>query len=212
METQATLLENGDSGKQHYLSSKEIEEMFSGNTTTNSQPDGPLYVVESIIEDYKIHNEKNGLQTVYMPWFYVGRKESPLIPYKDLIEGYNKDDKDARCAESAVRELFSNVEAAALAGYLSTYENIHTIVRKAYPRPQNRILGHGGVGYGDNWILHEEPNYPLSFKVEGGFPYTVVEVEKESPCEEFEGDICDECYNKSLRLVKEDDDEEFLTF
>jgi len=128
-----------------------------------------LYRAHSVIDNYK------GKINVAFMWFVCERDNSIIIPYDELIEGYesllkNKDRIHRDYAEVAINEKFREIEIKMLRDYLKNYHDSELIVEEV-PLPLNdegqrqfysAVAIGGEVGF---YQLCEEEEYDLNFKV-----------------------------------------------
>jgi hypothetical protein len=126
-----------------------------------------LYYVRTIAREHR------GCKNVTFCWF---RSEAPTRPrqYAKLIENYDPHDDFAAYSEGFIDEMFTEDEAQPLKEYL---DRVHgelgptTVEEESLPVPNN-MMGYGAraVGGGDDfYMLSEEPEYSLPFKVWGYF-------------------------------------------
>ena len=122
---------------------------------------------------YTTAKEYHGCRRVVFKWF---RSDAPAERrhYAKLIENYKSADPFAAYAEGFIDELLAKDEALQLKEYLDRVhgdEGPTTIKEMRLPIP-NSMMGYRGwaIGGGDDfYMLHKEPKYSLSFKVEGYF-------------------------------------------
>lgn len=124
-----------------------------------------LYKVKTIVKEY------DGCKDVPFWWFCCDERKDDR-PYKELIENYDPGDDYAAYPKGYIDEKFTLIEAHALKDYLDREhgdEGTTTVMKVKLPIP-NDTMGNRAIPIGgscDNYRLHREKNYSLSFKVEG---------------------------------------------
>jgi hypothetical protein len=126
-----------------------------------------LYSVTSNVKEF------HGCKDVTFRWFFAAER-AQRRPYADLIKHYQADDEYRMYSEGYIEELFSEDEARQLKEYLDRehgHEGTNSITEERLPIGRN-VMGVGAVPVGggdDFYMLDQEPNYSLPFKVWGYF-------------------------------------------
>jgi hypothetical protein len=120
-----------------------------------------LYRVTTIVKEF--HDCKD------VPFHWFRHDRGKRCAYDELIENYDPSDHDARDAEGAIDELFTDIEANVLKEYLdqehagagvTTIEEVHLPIR-------SNCMGVGAIpvgGCNDFYMLSKEPTYTLPFE------------------------------------------------
>ena len=170
-----------------------------------------LYSVRTTAKEY------HGCRDVVFQWFRHAMPQGQR-PYADLIKDYEPGNRYAFCveayteelswdevrqlyAEAYIEELFTWDEARQLKAYLDQYHGDQgdTVIKEMALPVENNVMGFGAraVGGGDSfYMLSEEPEYSLPFKVLGYFNLvgcTLID----------NGDT----YRHRLMIVRENDDD-----
>jgi hypothetical protein len=141
------------------------EETARGGTAQTGGRPMKLYNVRTTVKEY------HGCKNVVFHWFYDGGMPTPRRPYAELIENY---EPDGFYSEDYIDRLFTEDEASQLKQYLDRehgHEGTTTITEEPLPVANNMMsVAALAVGGGDDfYMLDKEPEYSLSFKVEGYF-------------------------------------------
>lgn len=126
-----------------------------------------LYKVTTMVSKY------HGCKNVQFIWFRCDHG-SPKRLYAELIQKYDPEDYLAYYVEDHIEELFTEGEARSLKEYLDRehgHEGTTTISEMELPIPNNLAgVGAMAVGGGDDfYVLSEDPEYYLPFRVWGYF-------------------------------------------
>jgi hypothetical protein len=126
-----------------------------------------LYSVITTVKEY------SGCKNVIFRWFRHAMLQGQR-PYPDLIKDYEPRNRDAFYVEAYIEELFTWDEARQLEAYLDQHHGDQgdTVIKEVTLPVENNVMGFGGraVGGGDSfYMLSEEPEYSLPFKVWGYF-------------------------------------------
>jgi hypothetical protein len=120
-----------------------------------------LYRVTTIVKEF--HDCKD------VPFHWFRHDRGKRCAYDELIENYDPSDHDARDAEGAIDELFTDIEANMLKEYLDQEHGgagTTTIAEVHLPIARNSMgVGAIPVGGGDDfYMLSKEPAYTLPFE------------------------------------------------
>ena len=126
-----------------------------------------LYRVRTTAKEY------HGCRDIVFQWFRHAMPQGQRL-YADLIKDYEPRNRDAFYVEAYIEELFTWDEARQLKAYLDQYHGDQgdTVIKEMALPVENNVMGFGAraVGGGDSfYMLSEEPEYSLPFKVLGYF-------------------------------------------
>lgn len=124
-----------------------------------------LFRAWSVVDNFR------GQEQVIFNWFVVGR-QTPVVPYTQLVDNYDENDNEAWCDHLLVNELFTESEIKELRTYLLNSHQLEVEAEEVLLPVKSGGLSYGLLlinGAKGFYPLADEKDYNLSISVLGHF-------------------------------------------